>query len=86
VHSVWVAGRRVVADGQAIFADEPALRRGAQNVYRSLVRAARERDPVGTMPQEMLGLDYHPPLLNNPTPPDAAGSPTVLSKWKDTRR
>ncbi|MGH2403826.1 MAG: chlorohydrolase family protein [bacterium] len=63
VHSVWVAGRQVVTQHQAINADEPALRRGAGDVYRSLVRAARARDPVGSMPQEMLGLDYEPPLL-----------------------
>lgn len=86
VHSIWVAGRRVVADHQAIFADEAALRSGAQDVYRSLVRAARARDPVGATPQEMLGLDYDPPLLNGPMHPDAAGSPAGLSKWKETRR
>ena len=63
VHSVWVQGRRVVEAGKALFADEARLRAGAEGVYRSLVRAARERDPVGATPQEMLGLDYDPPVL-----------------------
>jgi len=63
VHSVWVQGRRVVEGGRALFADETKLRAGADGVYRSLVRVARERDPVGATPQEMLGLDYEPPLL-----------------------
>jgi len=63
VDSVWVQGRRVVEAGRTLFADESRLRTGAEAVYRGLVRAARERDPVGATPQEMLGLDYEPPLL-----------------------
>ncbi|MGQ0571769.1 MAG: chlorohydrolase family protein [Armatimonadota bacterium] len=63
VHSVWVAGRKVVEEGRALYADDDRLRAGAERVYRSLVRAARARDPVGAGAEEMLGLDYMPPLL-----------------------
>lgn len=63
VHTIWVAGRKVVESGRALFADEGKLKAGAQQVYRSLVRAARERDPVGERPDTMLGLDFMPPLL-----------------------
>ncbi len=63
VHSIWVAGRKVVDGGRALFADEGTLKAGAGQVYRSLVRAARERDPVGASPESMLGLDFMPPVL-----------------------
>ncbi|MDR7417734.1 MAG: chlorohydrolase family protein [Armatimonadota bacterium] len=63
VHSVWVQGRRVVEGGRVLAADEPRLRRAAEGVYRSLVRAARARDPVGAPPEILLGLDYVPPVL-----------------------
>lgn len=63
VHSVWVEGRKAVEAGHVLHADEPALRRAAEGVFRSTVRAARERDPVGATLQEILGLDYEPPVL-----------------------
>jgi cytosine/adenosine deaminase-related metal-dependent hydrolase len=63
VHSVWVQGRRAVEGGRVLGADEPGLRRAAEAVYRSLVRAARERDPIGAPPEALLGLDYVPPVL-----------------------
>jgi cytosine/adenosine deaminase-related metal-dependent hydrolase len=64
VHTVWVQGRRVVEGGRVLAADEPRVRRGAEGVYRSLVRAARARDPVGALPEALLGLDYVPPVLS----------------------
>jgi cytosine/adenosine deaminase-related metal-dependent hydrolase len=63
VQAVWVEGRKVVDAGRAVNADEDRLRSGAETVYRSMVEAARARDPLGASPQEMLGLDYQPPLL-----------------------
>jgi cytosine/adenosine deaminase-related metal-dependent hydrolase len=63
VSSVWVQGRRVVDAGRALFADESKLRSGAEATYRSMVRAAMARDPVGATPRAMLGLDYEPPVL-----------------------
>lgn len=63
VHTVWVAGRKVVEGGRALFADEERLRSGAEGVYRSLIHAARERDPMGARPEEILDLEYQPPLL-----------------------
>jgi 5-methylthioadenosine/S-adenosylhomocysteine deaminase len=63
VDSVWVQGREVVRAGTALRADEDRLRLGAEGVYRSLVAAARTRDPIGAAPEELLGLDYRPPLL-----------------------
>jgi hypothetical protein len=63
VHSVWVEGRRAVEGGRVLRADEAALRRAAEGVFRSTMRAARERDPVGASLREILGLDYEPPVL-----------------------
>ena len=63
VEAVWVGGRKVVEAGRALHADEARLRTEAEGVYRSLVRAARERDAIGASPQEMLRLDYTPPVL-----------------------
>lgn len=63
VHAIWVQGRKVVDGGRALHADEPALRGGAQRVYRSLARAARERDSVGAEVEAMLELGYTPPVL-----------------------
>jgi len=63
VHSVWVEGRKAVEAGRVLRADEAALRRAAEGVFRSTIRAARERDPVGATLREILGLDYEPPVL-----------------------
>jgi cytosine/adenosine deaminase-related metal-dependent hydrolase len=63
VEAVWVGGRKVVEAGRALHADEARLRAEVEGVYRSLVRAARERDAIGASPQEMLSLDYTPPVL-----------------------
>jgi cytosine/adenosine deaminase-related metal-dependent hydrolase len=63
VDAVWVQGRQVVQAGRVLRADEDRLRLGAEGVYRSLVAAARVRDPIGASPEELLGLDYRPPLL-----------------------
>jgi cytosine/adenosine deaminase-related metal-dependent hydrolase len=65
VHSVWVAGRKVVESGRARFTDERRLRVGADRVYRSLLRAARDRDPAGAAPEQILDLRYRPPLLED---------------------
>lgn len=63
VRAVWVAGRKVVEDGRVLSVDASRLRDGAGRVYRRLVAAAQERDPVGAAPEVLLGLDYRPPLL-----------------------
>jgi cytosine/adenosine deaminase-related metal-dependent hydrolase len=63
VHSIWVQGRKVVDAGRVLYADDAALREGAQRVYRRLVAAARERDPSGADLETMLNLDYTPPVL-----------------------
>jgi cytosine/adenosine deaminase-related metal-dependent hydrolase len=65
VRAIWVQGRKVVGEGRALHADEDRLRAGADGVYRSLVAAARERDPVGESPETMLRLEYRPPLLTS---------------------
>ncbi|MBM3449670.1 MAG: amidohydrolase family protein [Armatimonadetes bacterium] len=64
VRDVWVEGRHVVVNRRVVGADEEALRIGAKGVYKSLIAASRSRDAAGMSPEEILGLEYTPPLLS----------------------